>query len=628
MQVVASEIAPGPAFLPCCGSHQGLPAASPEQEGNARLAELLEIVRHQACPEQGRRALTALFQPIVSTAGEIAGYEGLIRGPSGSPLHAPLNLFRAAKEHGLMVEVEHLCRKVVLETFARLQLPGKLFLNVSPECLLQHNRRLGETLHYIRQSGIQPSRVIIELTENQPTYDYALLREAVKHYRSMGFEIAIDDLGEGFSSLRLWSELRPEYVKVDMHFIQGINNDPVKLHFVRSIQHIAENAGCRVVAEGVETRAELMMVKAIGIAFCQGYHIARPSANPALSPSDEVTGTLGRRCPARSAGGKTVPVARLLRAVQPVTPQTPNDAVYDLFIKNPELQVVPVVENDRPVGLINRYALMDGFVRPYRRELYGKKPCSRLMDKSPLVVEQDISVQELSRIVVEAERHHLVNGFIITDQGLYLGMGTAHDLIRVVTEMQINAARHANPLTLLPGNVPISEQVELLLNSGVEFLVCYGDLDHFKPFNDVYGYRKGDDLIQMTGKILAEACDPDRDFIGHVGGDDFVILFQSADWEARCRRALMHFEQSVRDFFSQEDRQRGGYVTEDRQGREVFHPLASLSLGVVGAEPGTFSSHHEIASAAAEAKKQAKRIPGNSLFVERRLRRTSDCSVS
>lgn len=627
MQLIASEIAPGPAFLPSHGSHPDLPAASPEQEGTC-LAELLEIVQHQARPEQGRRALTALFQPIVSTAGEITGYEGLIRGPSDSPLHAPLSLFRAAKEHGLMVEVEHLCRKVVLGTFARLQLPGKLFLNVSPECLLQHNRRLGETLHYIRQSGIQPSRVIIELTENQPTYDYALLREAVKHYRSMGFEVAIDDLGEGFSSLRLWSELRPEYVKVDMHFIQGINNDPVKLQFLRSIQHIAENAGCRVVAEGVETRAELMMVKAIGIAFCQGYHIARPSANPPLSLPDEVSGTLGRRCPARSAGCKTVSVARLLRAVQPVTPQTPNDVVYDLFIKNPELQVVPVVENDRPVGLINRYALMDGFVRPYRRELYGKKPCSRLMDKSPLVVEQDISVQELSRIVVEAERHHLVNGFIITDQGLYLGMGTAHDLIRVVTEMQINAARHANPLTLLPGNVPISEQVELLLNSGVEFFVCYGDLDYFKPFNDVYGYRKGDDLIQMTGKILVEACDPDRDFIGHVGGDDFVILFRSADWEARCCRALMHFEESVRDFFSQEDRQRGGYVTEDRQGREVFHPLARLSLGVVVADPGTFSSHHEIASAAAEAKKQAKRIPGDSLFIERRLQRTSNCSVS
>ncbi|MFN3397539.1 MAG: EAL domain-containing protein, partial [Sulfurimicrobium sp.] len=87
-----------------------------------------------------------------------------------------------------------------------------------------------------------------------------LLREAAHHYRSMGFEIAMDDLGAGFSSLRLWSELRPEFVKIDMHFVQDINHDPVKLQFVRSIQVIAESLGTRVIAEGIETQAELDVV--------------------------------------------------------------------------------------------------------------------------------------------------------------------------------------------------------------------------------------------------------------------------------------------------------------------------------------------------------------------------------
>jgi EAL domain-containing protein (putative c-di-GMP-specific phosphodiesterase class I)/GGDEF domain-containing protein len=595
---------------------QSEPCPTTEDRGTDMLDRLLAVIE--------QRALTAIFQPIISMgAGKIAGYEGLIRGPSDGPLHAPVNLFRAAAENGLSVEVEHLCRKVVLERFVELQLPGKLFLNVSPESLLQPNSKHGETLGHIHRLGINPDRVVIELTENQPTYDYNLLREAVMHYRAMGFRIAIDDLGEGFSSLRLWSELRPEYIKIDMHFVQGINQDPVKLQFVRSIQHIAEESGSRVIAEGIETQAELLLIKDLGIAYGQGYHIARPNANPAVALPAEVAGALGRGGisvypQSGLVGQKTVSAEKLLRAMPAVTPETHNETVYDMFAADPDLQTIPVVRDGIPVGLINRYTLIDRFARIYFRELNGKKPCSKFMDASPLVVDKNISIQELSKVIVEADRHHLSNGFIITDRGMYLGMGTGHDLMREITQMQINAARYANPLTLLPGNVPINEHIDRLLESGARFCACYGDLDHFKPFNDVYGYRKGDDIIQLTGRLLAEACDPDRDFIGHIGGDDFVILFQSADWEARCRAALDAFGAAIEDFFAPEDRERGGYVTEDRQGRTVFHPLTSLSIGAVKVEPGMFPSHHEIAAAAADAKKQAKRIPGNSLFVERR----------
>ncbi|MHB1292727.1 MAG: EAL domain-containing protein [Sulfuricella sp.] len=577
---------------------------------------LLEII--------AQRRLTALFQPVVLMGnGEIAGYEGLIRGPSDSPMHSPLNLFRAANENGLAVEVEHLSRQVVLESFARLNLTGKLFLNVSPECLLQRNARHGETLGYIHNLGLRPDRVIIELTENQRTYDYDLLREAAKHYRAMGFEIAIDDLGEGFSSLRLWSELRPEYVKIDMHFIQGIDQDPLKHQFVSSIQQIAEKSGTRVVAEGIETEAELHVIKDIGITCGQGYYIARPSGQPVTALPAEVVKALEKTLApgfprSNKASHKTVSALKLLRECKPVAPDISNDVVYQMFIGDPELQALPVVKNGSPVGLINRSALIDKLARPYRHELFGKKPCALLMDAAPLLVEKDTSIQELSHIIVEADRHHLSNGFIITDHGQYLGIGTGHDLVREITQMQISAARYANPLTLLPGNEPINEQIALLLQGGTEFYACYCDLDHFKPFNDVYGYHSGDDVIQFTGKILSEVCDPDQDFIGHIGGDDFIILFQSADWEARCQRALERFANGVLEFFSAEDRARQGYIAKDRHGEEVFYPLTSLSIGAERVESCKHTSHHKISAAAAEAKKQAKGIPGNSLFVERR----------
>lgn len=577
-----------------------------------RLQEIME-----------RRQLSALFQPIVNMQnGEIVGYEGLIRGPSDSPLHSPLNLFKVATSAGVMTEVEHLCRRVVLERFAELALPGKLFLNVSPECLLHPANKQGETLGFIHELGINPERVIIELTESQPTYDYELLLEAVTHYREMGFSIAIDDLGEGFSSLRLWSELRPEYVKIDMHFIQGINQDPVKLQFVRSIQEIAKKSGTIVIAEGIETKSELLLIRDLGVALGQGYHLGRPQAAPGTDLPPTVAAQLRRNSvalyPQEAGMHQLQAVGRLLRQVPAVTPAMNNNQVYELFIGAPELQIVPVVDNGTPRGVITRAALLDRFARPYLRELYGKKSCTLFMDDKPMITDKNTSVQELSKTIVDADRHHLFNGFIITDAGRYLGMGTGHDLMREITEMQINAARYANPLTLLPGNVPLNEHIGRLLQGEVGFVACYADIDHFKPYNDVYGYRKGDDVLQMTGRLLMAHADPEQDFVGHIGGDDFIVLFQSEDWEKRCQTILDAFSDCVSQHLSGTDVAAGGYVSEDRRGNQVFHPLLSLSLGVVRVEAGHYASHHQIASAAAEAKKQAKKLSGNSLFVERR----------
>ncbi|WP_432383655.1 GGDEF domain-containing protein [Duganella sp. P38] len=570
-----------------------------------------------------RKQLSALFQPIVHMqTGEIIAYEGLIRGPSDTPLHSPMNLFKAARANGLTVQVEHLCRKVVLERFAELQLPGKLFLNVSPESLLQRDARHGETLEVIHQIGINPDRVIIELTENQPTYDYELMREAVLHYRKMGFQIAIDDLGEGFSSLRLWSELRPEYVKIDMHFIQGINHDPVKLQFVRSIQEIAEKSNTRVIAEGIETQAELLVLRDVGVALGQGYHLGRPHPLPARAAPAEVVKALARNgvavYPQRGHDKHGATIHKLLHPVQAVSAGTSNNEVYQIFQQAPKLQIIPVVDDGQPLGLINRFDMIEHFARPYERELYGKKPCTQFMDRTPLIADRSTTLQELSYRMAAADAHHLFNGFMITEHGRYLGMGTGHDLMRELTQLQIHAARYANPLTQLPGNVPINEHIDRLLESGTRFWVCYFDLDHFKPFNDVYGYRRGDDVIQLTGNILSGHIDPDRDFVGHIGGDDFMVLFQSEDWERRCQSVLDEFGRNVPDFYSIEDRERGGYLSEDRQGKKVFYSLMSLSIGAIRVEPRQYYTHHQIATAAAESKKQAKKIHGNSLFLDRR----------
>ena len=123
--------------------------------------------------------------------------------------------------------------------------------------------------------GLAPQQVVIELTENKPFFDVDGIMKALLHFREAGFAIAIDDLGAGFSSLRLWSELLPEYVKVDMHFVQGVHRDPVKYNFLRSIQDLAARCGTSIIAEGIEHEEELVTVGKLGIPCARISH--RPS---------------------------------------------------------------------------------------------------------------------------------------------------------------------------------------------------------------------------------------------------------------------------------------------------------------------------------------------------------------
>ena len=595
---------------------------------NATLSsELLLEPNHLLVELRGildRKALTPHFQPIVDLKiGDLYGFEGLIRGPSDSVLHAPLNLLGTAREGGMLPELERSCIEAILGAWAKAPQHHRIFVNLSPSALLDAKGRATQGTHLAEQLGLLPGNVVIELTESQPTFDYRPLLEAAEFLRTLGFTIALDDLGEGFSSLRLWSELHPEFVKVDKHFVQGVSSDPLKLHFLRSIHELAERTGARVIAEGIETDADLAVIQELGIDFGQGFLLGRPAPQPVFRPTASLVHRL-RPCldPPASRTLLTSSKAnaeRLVVATLPIAPESTNQEVLSRFIRQPELLSLPVVQDGLPIGLLNRYAFTDLMSRPFSQELYGKRSCTQFMEPDFMIVDQGISIHALSERVVESDPRHILHGFIITRSGRYIGMGSGHDLIREITQMQLSAARYANPLTQLPGNVPIHEHLANRLDSPEPFVVCYWDLDHFKPYNDVYGYRRGDELIQWTGRLLPEVFSNQDDFVGHVGGDDFISIFPEFNWELRVGELLSRFAAERHAFFNAEDIERGGYDSENRRGEPEFHPIVSLSVGVVLVLPGAFANLHEVAAAASNAKKMAKREPGCSYFLERRL---------
>lgn len=311
-------------------------------------------------------------------------------------------------------------------------------------------------------------------------------------------------------------------------------------------------------------------------------------------------------------------VEKILHFVEPVLPDTPAATLSALFSAGHSLRAIPVVKNGCPVGLIQRFQLADKFAQPQHVELPDKRHCSELMNAQPLLVEKSTPIDEVSQFLSQTDLQQFADSFIITEQGRYIGLGTSQDMLREITHSHLSTSRHAHPLSKLPGSVPTNEHIEHLLQSGLSFSVCCADLDHLKPFNDKYGYRKGDELIQFTSKLLSQICDPTQDFIGHIGGDDFIFILQSKDWEHRCHRALAAFAQTSSELFDKQHRAMGGYKIEDRQSRIVHHPLPTLSIGVVWVTPKLFDSHYEIAEAVNTAKIMAKKKPGNSLFIERR----------
>jgi diguanylate cyclase (GGDEF)-like protein len=146
-----------------------------------------------------------------------------------------------------------------------------------------------------------------------------------------------------------------------------------------------------------------------------------------------------------------------------------------------------------------------------------------------------------------------------------------------------------------------------LLKKKVRFVACYADLNNFKPFNDYYGYWRGDEMIRLLSRIAMEQCNAQRDFLGHVGGDDFILLFQSQDWLQRCETLVNDFNARALDMFDAAARKAGGIEAEDRHGVMRFFPCTTVSIGAVAIDGSQYSRAEDVANLAALAKHDAKR---------------------
>jgi len=244
--------------------------------GETRSAWLIELL-------QARR-LTMHFQPIVSAAdtAEIFAYECLMRGTgAGGELIPPMRLLDAAGEADLLFQLDRQAREAAVRQAQAAGIDRKMFINFAPNAIYDPAFCLRTTVGILDELQVKPAEVVFEVGESHAIQRLDQVQRILKFYREKGFLIALDDLGAGYASLNYLHALRPDFIKIDMGLVRGVDTDSFKAEVARRLIETALALDIGVIAEGIETPEEFRWLRGAGAQYLQGYLFGRPQAVPA-----------------------------------------------------------------------------------------------------------------------------------------------------------------------------------------------------------------------------------------------------------------------------------------------------------------------------------------------------------
>ncbi|MBK3736386.1 EAL domain-containing protein [Azospirillum brasilense] len=572
-------------------------ASVPAEEWDDRRGAPMGSARKAPLPAQWTELLAGLsvaFQPIVQMrTGRCHGMEALLRGLERSPFATPNDLLDAACMQGLLAEVECALHTKAAAAFRKLDnWPGaKLFLNIDARVVgVAGSPWLPP---FALDGGAADPRltVSLEISERRELRPDHSIEQAIDRYRQSGIGVALDDFGVGFAGLRLLYESKPDYLKIDRYFIDGIDQDTRKRAIAHALVGYAHALGILIIAEGVETEKEFYTCRDLGCDFAQGYLIARPSLE--LTAVPELYGIVEElnRQDRRKPNEARLRLSEVIERQPPLAVTSPKTELLEYFRGDNSPSIAPIVDRQqRPLGLIRERDLKRFVYSRFGSELLRNKGLGdTLLDlvvKSPVC---DISTP-LDQVIEAFSAEEASDGIIIIEGGEYAGFLSSGALIRLVHERNLAMAADQNPLTRLPGNAAIVRHIERALQEQDRgHVLTYLDFDNFKPFNDRFGFRQGDRAILMFSERLKAWASGNGGFAGHIGGDDFfVALSGAADGEALARVAdlVAQFRSDAESLYDAEAREAGCFEGKDRYGAVRRFPLLSASGVAVVLAPG------------------------------------------
>jgi diguanylate cyclase (GGDEF)-like protein len=549
---------------------------------NARLRRVLESLLTED-------AIAAAVQPIIRLyEGSVIAYEALARFPPRPQLLTPDELFASASSLGMQNRVDLACLRAALREAPKLG-DADLFVNVLIGTLLD---RSGMTAldSAVRDAGVDPTSVVLEFSEREPVTDLARLQRIAAELRSRGFRIAVDDAGAGHASMRVIAELRPEFIKVDRSLIHAVDTDRARRALVVALLSFGGHIGARLIAEGIETRAELDMLLSLGVMFGQGWLPGRPVLTAPMeghaeievvdeawfsrqhvSPTRETApvevaaaaeaptfGTTalpslrGRGLPrALSAAALALqnehdPVrivgvmAELMSGVVPVSEMAIFAADYETH------RMVPMFAAgaDRDELLADSFSLDAGLTgwafargKPENVPDTSTHPLARQVPGTPIVNESLLLIP----LVAGEHKLGIINCWRLgtgqfTDREVEAASLFAHIAAAAWRNAQLYAellsAAMTDPLTRLYNSRWLRDAGERDLaraaREGKPLALLLTDLDHFKRVNDGAGHAAGDLVLQRVAARL-RATVRGADAVVRLGGEEFVALLQDCD---------------------------------------------------------------------------------------------------
>ena len=570
------------------------------------------------------------FHPIVDIfSGTVLGYEVLARGTS--PFESPYAMFKEATRLGITWEMEMACCTAAFSKIASLPEPyGSMnyFVNVSP-VVFADPRFLDEfTSFSLQQYGIDRRNIVIEITEEKAINNYSTFERLIAHYTQQGFNIALDDFGSGHSGLITLIASTPHYLKLDMAIVRDVHKYDYKQKLVKSMSSFASSVNARLIAEGVECLEELEVLIRYGVRYIQGFIFGTPQPEPyaidrawkkTLKGMVEKYDVAAIDLDTRIGGLVTLP--------KTIAGHTMTCKELDVvFKKQPHLDHIVVLDRGAISGMITRqhfYAVTGG---PFGYQLFQKKPIESLCKTNALIVEDKMTVTTLAKLAMDRVSDDLYDPVLIVGpDGTFLGTVTMKQVMSKSIELEIRSAMGLNPLTSLPGNNVIHRWILDALN-WPEFTIVYADLDHFKGYNDNYGFIMGDELLSFTAGIIQKwlADLPAGTKLGHIGGDDFVVVCPGIIAEETFHNLCLLFDSEKLKLFKSKDVAQGYLEVVDRRGQQIKTQLVTMSLAVIDStkiwecpNPALFS---EIAASLKKKVKQMTSETGHSGFLcERRL---------
>ena len=529
------------------------------------------------------------FQPIVNIhTGTTFGFEALLRGFKNAGFNTILDLFDSAFKDGCLYPVDIALRERAVASFKEhtSSFRARLFFNLDNRILMMPDYNSGNTKRILDKLGIEPELFVFELSERQNIGTSVSVSDMLKQYKGQSIQIALDDFGTGYSGLKHLYLSEPDFIKIDRFFINSIDGDGRKRLFVTNVVDMAHLMGIKVVAEGVETKNEFYACREIGCDYVQCYLVQAPiTGKELLLGHYPLIGEL-------SKNHRRKPVSEILNGyVELMTPVYKNTHIVDIlsrFRENPEVPYFPVInEAEEPVGLISERTLKQYVYSPYGiailKNKFHEKDLNYFSEQPPVL---DISTR-IEKILEYYVLNKVSSPIIITRDGRYIGVLTEAALLKILNEREIEAARDQNPLSRLPGNDTINSIMNSLLAEPlIDTAFVYFDFDNFKAFNDNYGFRQGDRALLLFADMLREYKNGKGAFIGHIGGDDFVMIVPLTDFswkniKADLKTLVDKFNNNTGMFYNRTDRERGSIFARDRSGVIQEYPLITVSAGVL-----------------------------------------------